>query len=132
GFAARSAALLLQVVDAPPQNALILQPSPAQLPSWLSGRFVLRRGHAKRVRAEQIDWLRAPSQSAHSKRLPIPPVYRLPGRREEGAGETSASPTAFVSCSSRAATLTVSPRTVNSSRVSSPTAPQNASPACKP
>jgi hypothetical protein len=38
------------------------------------------------------------------------------------AGTTSRSPTAFVSCSSRAATLTVSPRTENSIRASSPTA----------
>ena len=37
--------------------------------------------------AEQIDWLRAPSQSARSKRLPIPPVYPLLGRGEEGAGD---------------------------------------------
>src|ERR1700687_3596966 len=43
---------------------------------------------AERVHAEQIDWLRAPSQSARSKLQPVPPIHRrLPGRREEGAGD---------------------------------------------
>jgi hypothetical protein len=44
------------------------------------------------VRAEQIDWLRAPSQSARSMLLPIQPIHRLPGRREEGAGDDERQP----------------------------------------
>jgi transposase len=60
------------------------------------------------------------------------PSNASPAAERKARETTSRNPTAFVSCSSRAAMLTVSPRTVNSSRVSSPTTPQNASPACTP
>jgi hypothetical protein len=44
------------------------------------------------MRAEQIDWLRAPSQSPRSKLLPIRPIHPFPGRREEGAGDHERQP----------------------------------------
>jgi hypothetical protein len=46
---------------------------------------------AEGVRAEQIDCLRAPSQSARSKLLPTP-IDRLSGRREEGARDNEGQP----------------------------------------
>ena len=47
------------------------------------------------------------------RKIPIPPLDRRPGRRKEGVRTTRGSSTTFVSCSSHAATLTVSPSSLS-------------------